>query len=56
MNQRKQTHNDLSVTLRVLARLLQYPDAASAATCRRCAPRCTARASSAASGWPSWTH
>jgi len=27
MNQRRQTHDDLSVTLRVLARLLQYPDA-----------------------------
>lgn len=27
MTQRKQTHTDMSVTLRVLARLLQYPDA-----------------------------
>ena len=27
MTTSKQTHNDLSITLRVLARLLQYPDA-----------------------------
>jgi nitrate reductase delta subunit len=49
--QRHPLHNDLATTLRVLARLLEYPGRELRGHLPECARRCTARAPSAASGW-----